>query len=75
MALQADGKWENGYYTVVLKRKLQTGDQRDIQVKDGDNIAIGIAVHDQASHRKHFVSFPMSIGLGTDGDIKAEKIK
>ena len=73
--IKSDGKWENGNYTVVMKRKLQTGDQRDIQLKGGDEVAIGIAVHDKSNHRKHFVSFPMSIGLGADGDIKAEKIK
>ena len=73
--IKSDGKWENGNYTVVMKRKLQTGDQRDIQLKDGDEVAIGIAVHDQANHRKRFVSFPMSIGLGTDGYIRAEKVK
>lgn len=73
--IKSYGTWENGNYTVVMKRKLQTWDQRDIQLKDGDEVAIGIAIHDQAKQRKHFVSFPMSIGLGTDGDIKVEKVK
>ena len=74
--IKADGNWENGKYVVRITRKLQTGDPRDIQLKEGDVIFTGIAVHDEkTNHRKHYVSFPMSIGLGAEGDIKAERIK
>jgi cytochrome c-type protein NapC len=74
--VEGTGKWENGEYTVVMKRKLQTGDSKDVQLKEGDEVPIGIALHDnRANLRKHFVSLPLSIGLGAQGVIKAEKIK
>ncbi len=71
------GDWENGRYTAVLKRKLQTGDANDVQLVPGNELTIGIAVHDnKVRQRKHYVSFPLSIGLGSaTGMIKAVKIK
>ena len=74
--IKAEGGWENGKYTVVIKRKLSTDDPRDIQLKEGDAIVFGIAVHDdKTSHRRHYVNLPVTIGLSAEGDIKAEKIK
>jgi hypothetical protein len=53
-----------------------TGDARDVQLEEGDSVAISIAIHDYStSHRRHYVSFPLSVGLGTGGDVKAEKVK
>lgn len=74
--IKAEGSWADGKYTVVVKRKLQTDDQRDIQLKEGDVIIFGAAVHDEkTNHRKHYVNLPVTIGLGAEGYIKAEKVK
>lgn len=74
--IKADVNWENGKYTVTIKRKLQTGDPRDIQLKEGDAVVLGIAIHDdKTNHRKHYVTLPFTVGLGAEGNIKAEKIK
>jgi cytochrome c-type protein NapC len=74
--VEAEGSWENGRYTVVMKRKLKTGDARDVQLQEGDTVTIDIAVHnDRAGGRKHYVAFPLTIGLGTKGDVRAKKVK
>jgi hypothetical protein len=74
--VEGSGVWENGRYTVTVKRKLQTGDPKDIQLAQGDQFSIGIAVHDnKVKQRKHYVSFPISIGLGSEGTVKAVKVK
>ena len=74
--IKAEGSWDNGKYTVVIKRKLQTNDQRDVQLKEGDTIIFGVAVHDEkTNHRRHYVNLPVTIGIGTEGAIKAEKVK
>lgn len=74
--IEGTGTWESGKYTVILKRKLNTGDERDIQLKDGEAFTVGIAIHDdEAKLRQHYVSFPFSIGMGAAGDLTATKIK
>lgn len=74
--VEASGIWENGKYTVVIKRKLSTLDKEDVQLKAGGSFNIGVAIHDDwAQKRTHYVSFPISIGLGTNGTITAVEIK
>lgn len=72
----AQGNWQDGFYTVIIKRKLATQDQMDIQLKEGKAFNIGIALYDNKNgHRKHFVSFPMSITLGGgQADVAAVKL-
>lgn len=72
--VQATGSFANGKYTVVLKRKLVTGEATDIALKDGSAFNIGIAVYDnKQTGRKHYTSFPVSIGLGAPADVAAKK--
>ena len=75
--LTASGGFENGTYTVVISRKLSTGDKNDIVLSEGGTFNLGIAVHDnQNEGRKHYTSFPVSIGLSSsaaDADINAQK--
>lgn len=74
--IEGSGNWNDGKYTVVFKRKLNTGDNKDVQIKDGSTITIGIAIHDdKVKLRQHYVSFPMIIGFGAKGFIDATKIK
>lgn len=70
----ATGSFENGKYTVVLSRKLNTGDKDDIVLEDGKEFSLAIAVHDNKNHeRRHYVSFPLSVGLSTAADVTAQK--
>jgi hypothetical protein len=72
--LTASGSFADGKYTVVLTRKLSTGDAKDIALQDGNSFTIGIAVHDNKNNeRKHYTSFPVSIGLSTEADVTAQK--
>lgn len=71
---EASGEWAGGKYTAVFKIKLKTKDPYDVSVSDGEAVSAGIAIHeDGAAKRKHYVSFPFTVGLGTDADVKAMK--
>ena len=67
------GTWKDGMYTVVFRRKLDTGHPEDDKImKVGGVYTVGIAVHDDnVTTRFHFVSFPQSLGIGAAADIKA----
>ncbi len=69
------GSFTSGRYSAVFKRKLSTGDKSGVNLKPGDVFTVGVAIHDDGvSKRKHYVSFPMTVGLGTSADIKAEPV-
>ena len=68
----ANSRWEDGRWTVVLRRALDTGNPEDHQFIPGHVYTIGIAVFDDHSGgRHHQVSFPVTIGLGAFADIVA----
>jgi hypothetical protein len=71
------GNWKDGVYTVVWRRKLDTGHPADDKImKVGGKYTVGFAVHDDnVTTRFHHVSFPMSLGIGADADIKAVTLK
>jgi cytochrome c-type protein NapC len=67
-----------GKYIVDLKRKLATKSVTDIQLKEGNLISVGIAIHDDnAEKRRHYVSFPTTVSLGAEAeaDIAAKKLR
>jgi hypothetical protein len=69
----AKGTWKDGTYTLVMRRKLDTGNPADDKIlKVGGVYTIGIAVHDDnVTTRFHHVSFPLTLGIGADANIKA----
>lgn len=73
--VEATGAWGNDRYSVVFKKRLRPNDPKDISLNPGAVVSAGIAVHDEgASKRRHYVSFPFSIGLDADSDVRAIKI-
>ena len=73
--LIAQGSWQDGAYTIDIQRKLTTKDQMDIQLQEGKSFTIGLALYDNKNgHRKHYVSFPVSVSLGGQAEISAMKI-
>ncbi len=70
---QAEGSWADSTYTVVFRRKLDTGHPEDDKVlKKGSVYSVGFAIHDDnVTGRFHHVSFTKSLGIGTDADITA----
>lgn len=73
--VSASGAYENGEYSVVFKRKLNTAQPKDVSLVDGDQFSFAVAIHEnKAKKRQHYVSFPLTVGLGTEGTIRAEKL-
>lgn len=74
-ALKGNASWEGMKYTAIFTRRLRNPDNRDLSIRAGDILSIGLSIHeDGAVKRKHYVSFPFTIGIGVKGDIKAEKV-
>jgi hypothetical protein len=71
------GTWKNGAYTLVWRRKLDTGHPADDKIlKVGGTYQVSFAVHDDnVTTRFHHVSFPMTLGIGVDADIRAVTLK
>lgn len=74
--ITAQGSWQDGFYTMVIKRKLTTQDQMDMQLQEGKIFTMGMAIYDSKNgNRKHYVSFPVSVVLGNaQADITAVKM-
>ena len=73
----AFGTWKDGTYTLVWRRKLDSGHPADDKImKVGGKYTVGLAVHDDnVTTRFHHVSFPLTLGIGVDADIKAVTLK
>ncbi len=73
--LSATATFKDGEYTVVISRKLNSGDPKDIAFSDGAAFEIGIAVHHRGREGlQHYSSFPVSVGLSAEADISAMKL-
>ncbi|MCF6234704.1 MAG: ethylbenzene dehydrogenase-related protein [Rhodobacteraceae bacterium] len=73
----AKGTWKDSMYTVVFRRKLDTGNPLDDKILEvGGVYTIGLSVHDDnVTTRFHQVSFPLTLGIGTKADIEAVTLK
>ncbi|MDP6884312.1 MAG: ethylbenzene dehydrogenase-related protein, partial [Rhodospirillales bacterium] len=62
----AKGSLDNGTYTVVMRRKLDTGNPLDDKILEPDTVyTFGFSVHDDAAgKRAHVVSFPVTLSIG-----------
>jgi hypothetical protein len=70
------GVWKDGAWTVVWARPLNLANPDDKALKVGATVSVGIAVHDDnITTRGHQVSFPLTLGIGTKGDITAVTLK
>jgi hypothetical protein len=71
------GNWDQGTWTVVWSRPLNTGNPEDDKLlRAGSRYTVSFAVHDDnVTTRFHHVSFPLALGLGTDADITAVKVE
>lgn len=68
----ANSEYKDGKWTLELRRKLVTGNPDDKALKEGQVYDLAIAVHDDmVGGRRHHVSFPLTLGIGVDADIKA----
>jgi hypothetical protein len=67
------GTWEDSVWTVAWTRALDTGHPEDDKIlREGETYNVGLAVHDDnVTTRFHFVSFPLTLGIGAEADIQA----
>jgi hypothetical protein len=74
---EVNGTWEDGTWTVVWRRPLDTGHPEDDKIlEEGGVYTVGIAVHDDnVTTRFHDVSFPLTLGIGVEADIEAIKVE
>ena len=72
----ARGTWKDGVYTLVFRRKLDTGNPADDKImKVGGVYTVGLGVHDDnVTTRFHQVSFPLTLGIGAEADITAIRV-
>jgi hypothetical protein len=73
----ARGVWQDGKWTVEVRRKLDTGHPDDKALVPGRVYDIGFSVfEDRVSNRRHHVTLPpVTLGLGVEADIKAVKLR
>lgn len=70
------GSWKQGLWTVIWARPLDTGSDDDKPLRPGERYTVSFAVHDDnTTSRYHHVSFPLTLGLGTEADIRAAKVE
>ena len=71
------GVWEDGMWTVLWTRKLDTGNPADDKImKVGGVYTFNFAVHDDnITTRGHHISWPTTLGVGADADITAVTLK
>ena len=73
--VQAFGRYVDGHWIVELRRKLNTGQADDKVLKPGTVYPIGFGIFDDTvSNRRHYVTLPMTLGLGAKGDVTAVKV-
>jgi hypothetical protein len=68
-------RWENGYWTLTLRRAMDTGSPSDDKIfVDKRTYDVAFAVHRHTyGSRWHNVSLPYTLGLGRDADIVAAR--
>ncbi len=73
--VQASGRYADGHWVVELRRKLNTGNPDDRVLHPGKAYPVGFSIFDDTvSNRRHYVTLPLTVGLGVDGDVKAVKV-
>lgn len=73
----AAARWVDGYWDVTLVRKMDTGNPLDDKIfRDGGSYDLAFAVFRNASTmRWHYISLPVSLGLGQPAQLVAEKFE
>jgi hypothetical protein len=61
--VKAYGVWNNNYWTVVLRRRLQTNSNVDIQFTPGEEYSFAIAIFNNAGDELHLKSQMISLRL------------
>lgn len=63
-AVQAEGSFKDGVWTVVLSRKMNVSGEGRRSLVPGEVYPVGFAIHDDyAEHRHHYVSFEHTFAI------------
>jgi len=75
IAVSGEGRWKDGYWDVILQRRLDTGHPLDDKIlRDQGAYQVAFSVHRNAQQERwHYVSLPFSLGLGRPSEIVAAK--
>ncbi|MGF1679992.1 ethylbenzene dehydrogenase-related protein [Photobacterium minamisatsumaniensis] len=72
-------EWKDGKYTLIFKRKLDTGNPEDDKIMEvGGTYDFNIAIHDgETTTRFHHVTFPFTVGIGdgAEGDVVSQTVR
>lgn len=72
----AVGSWKQGMWTVVWTRPLEIVSEDDKPLRPGERYTVSFSVHDDnTTSRYHHVSFPLTLGIGTEADIRAARVE
>jgi len=72
--IKGKGVWRDGKWQVEMTRLLDTGNPDDKALRDRRRYTIAFAVHkNYTGSRWHYVSLPLSLGMGTEADLMARK--
>jgi cytochrome c2 len=73
--VNARGTWKANTWTLEMWRRLDTGNYADDKTLiPGHSYTLTMSLHNNSVFRSHYVSFPLSLGLGVKGDITAVHI-
>lgn len=64
--IQAKGIWQDGHWTLELKRKLNTGHKDDVRFRAGQSVNGAIAIYDASANHDHVVSDTLKFMLSTE---------
>jgi hypothetical protein len=72
-----NARWQNGYWELTLRRAMDTGSPLDDKIfRDKAVYTVAFSVHkDSLGSRWHYVSLPVSLGLGRGADLVAARFE
>lgn len=75
ISVAGKARWKDGFWDVTLVRAMDTGNAlEDKAMVDKRVYSVAFAVHRNATgSRWHYVSLPVSLGLGRDAELKATR--
>lgn len=75
VAVSGVGRWKDGYWDVTLKRAMDTGNPADDKIIVDKRIYnVAFSVHrDNYGSRWHYVSLPVTLGVGRASDLSAAR--
>jgi Ethylbenzene dehydrogenase len=70
-------RWQDGYWDLTLSRAMDTGNPADDKIMADKRVYnVAFAVHrDSQGSRWHYVSLPVTVGLGRDAELVATRFE